>query len=286
MVSIVVITYNHEKYIAEAIESILMQATSFLFELIIANDASTDSTNAIIEDFMKKHSRGNLIRYIHHEKNVGMIPNFISALEQSTGKYIAMCEGDDYWTDASKLQKQVDFLEANIDYTICFHRVYELVEGQEPELSKLNTSLTEETYTVEDLAKGNFIHTPSVVFRNRLIKEFPRWLIDSPVADYPLHMLNAAHGKIKYFPEPLAVYRRHSAGVWGKKSQLHQSTGWIWMLEHLANEFTSSEIVKLLLMQKAENEFYIASYHKNDGNEMAYFKWLHQACCSSYIFFV
>jgi hypothetical protein len=182
-------------------------------------------------------------------------------LFSAKGKYIALCEGDDYWTDPYKLQKQVDFLEANEDYAICFHRVYELLDGRDPELSNLNTSLQEESYTIEDLAKGNFIHTPSVVFRNGLIKKYPEWFNKSPVGDYVLHMLNAEHGKLKYLPEPMAIYRRHANGVWSGKSQLYQSTGWVSMLEHLASEFKNTQVEKILLQQKTENDFYITNFH-------------------------
>src|ERR1019366_2115974 len=107
--------------IAEAIEGILMQKTNFPFELIIANDASKDNTDDVIKDLIKKHPNGHLVKYFSQENNLGMIPNFIFALEQCKGKYVAMCEGDDYWTDPFKLQKQVDFLEANADFNICCH---------------------------------------------------------------------------------------------------------------------------------------------------------------------
>jgi glycosyltransferase involved in cell wall biosynthesis len=261
-VCVLMLTYNHKKYIADAIEGVLKQETDFPYELIIANDASTDSTDEIINKLIGNHPKGNLIKYFNHDSNMGMLPNFIFALNQGKGKYIAVCEGDDYWADPLKLQRQVDFLKTNEDYAICFHRVYELVEGKEPVLSNLNSSEKEETYTVEDLAKDNFIHTPSVVFRNGPIKELPTWFRDSPVGDYVLHMLNAKHGKIKYLPEPMAVYRRHSNGLWSQKSQLHQSTGWVWMLAHLANEFKNTDVEKILLNQKERIDLNIANFNK------------------------
>ena len=114
------VTYNHEKFISEAIEGVLIQQTNFSFELIIANDASTDGSDKIINEFIANHPKGNLIKYFKHEKNVGMMQNFTFALGHCKGKYIALCEGDDYWTDPLKLQKQVDFLEANEDYCDLF----------------------------------------------------------------------------------------------------------------------------------------------------------------------
>ncbi len=122
-ISIIMVTYGHEKYIREAIEGILMQRGDFNFELIIANDASPDATNQIVSEILKNHTNSDKICYIEQEKNIGMMPNFIFALQQAQGDYIALCDGDDYWTDPYKLQKQVDFLEANPDYVLSFHKV-------------------------------------------------------------------------------------------------------------------------------------------------------------------
>ena len=123
MVSVVMMTYGHENYIRQAIEGVLMQNCFFEVELIVANDCSTDKTDLIIKDIIQNHPRGNWIKYHHHEKNVGMMPNFIFALHQATGKYVALCDGDDYWTDPLKLQKQVGFLEENEEYVLCFHKI-------------------------------------------------------------------------------------------------------------------------------------------------------------------
>lgn len=261
-ISVFVITYNHEKYIGETLEGILKQHVNAEFEIVVGDDFSKDNSRSIILDYAIKYP--GKFKLLFYPKNVKAAINQIWVLKNCSGKYIAMCEGDDYWTDPLKLQKQVDFLEANEDYAICFHRIFELAEGKEPELSNLNSEVEEKTYTIDDLAKYNFIHTPSVVFRNGLIREFPSWFKDSPVGDYVLHMLNAAHGKIMYLPKPMAVYRRHSDGLWGKKSQLHQSTGWVWMLKHLAAEFKNTNVEKILLQQKEEKDIYIASFNNTE----------------------
>lgn len=115
MVSVDMITYMHEAYIEQAIEGVLMQKTNFEFELVIADDCSPDNTSVIISEIINTHLKGYRIKYFHHEKNLGMKANSIFALEQCKGKYIAVCEGDDYWTDPLKLQKQVDVLEEKIE---------------------------------------------------------------------------------------------------------------------------------------------------------------------------
>ena len=239
-ISVHLITYNHENYIRRAIEGVLVQKVNFTYELLIGDDCSTDNTREIIKEYHNKYPE--IIKPLLHPYNLGPKGlegknNFLTTLYACKGKYIALCDGDDYWIDPFKLQKQVDFLEANEDYAICFHRVYELAPGKGPELSNLNTSVNQETYTIEDLAKGNFIHTPSVVFRNGLIPKLPTWFMDAPAGDYVLHMLNAEHGKIKYFPDPMAVYRRHSGGVWSSVDYRTNLIKFNWIKKKLDTHF-------------------------------------------------
>jgi glycosyltransferase involved in cell wall biosynthesis len=210
VVSVCMITYNHQDYISKAIEGVLIQKTNFPFELIISNDTSTDKTEDIINEFIATHPNGALIKKFTQVVNLGMMSNFFFAFKKCTGKYIAMCEGDDFWTDPYKLQKQIDFLEANIEYTICYHRV--------KVLNKKNFiihDITEERYnkiknspiTLDDLLDvGNFIHTPSVVFKN-VIKEIPYQFEFSSVGDYFLYVMLAKEGFIKRLDDVMAVYR-------------------------------------------------------------------------------
>lgn len=216
LVSVIMITYGHEKFIRQAIEGVLMQQCDFTVELIIANDSSPDNTDAVVQDVLSHHPNAHWIRYVRHEKNRGMMPNFVFALQQATGKYIALCEGDDYWTDPYKLQKQVDFLEANPDYVLCFHKVKILKPSGEI-VDDFITKVPDNYESQETLARlGNYIHTPSVVFRN-IIREFPYEFSLSPIGDYFLYMLLAGHGKLKYFDEQMAIYRE-GVGVWSAKT--------------------------------------------------------------------
>lgn len=128
-VSVIMITYGHEKYIEEAIESVLMQECDFEVELIVANDCSPDGTDFVVNNIIQNHSKSSWIKYTKHPQNKGMIPNFTWAVKQCKGKYIAICEGDDYWTDPLKLQKQIDFLEANLEFTFCVHRYKLFIEN-------------------------------------------------------------------------------------------------------------------------------------------------------------
>lgn len=218
-VSIIMITYNHEKYIAEAIKGVLMQKTDFEIEFIIANDASTDNTHALITQ-LAIDATNITINYINHSVNIGMMPNFVSVLQQCSGKYIALCEGDDYWTDPLKLQKQVDFMEGNPEYNICFHEVN--VYKQEKIILESDTITREvpDITTIQELSKGNFMHTPSVLFRNNF--NIPKWFSKTPTGDWTLYMIVVKDKKIKKIPEVMAVYREHSAGIWSGKNRLER----------------------------------------------------------------
>lgn len=218
LVNICIITYNHEKYIREAIEGVLMQKTPFPFQLIIGEDCSTDNTWEICKEYEKKYPE--LIKLLPQpETNLGMMPNFIRTLKACKGKYIALCEGDDYWTDPLKLQKQVDFLEKNEDYIICFHNVDIWKEKSKELIKDYITKDVNETTSVEDLAQENYIHTPSVVLRNFQI-EFPNWFSKVPYGDYALYSLNALKGKIYKLNETMAVYRVHDKGLMKKLKNL------------------------------------------------------------------
>ena len=120
LVSIVCITYNHEPYLRQTLDSFLMQETSFAYEIVLAEDCSTDGTRKICEEYAAKYP--DIIHYIYRDKNVGYNENEYEAMSAAKGKYIAYCEGDDYWTIPDKLQRQVDFLESHPDYSVCWHR--------------------------------------------------------------------------------------------------------------------------------------------------------------------
>ncbi|MEO8235847.1 MAG: glycosyltransferase [Flavobacterium sp.] len=218
--SVCMITYNHEQYITKAIEGVLMQETNFEYELVISNDNSPDKTDAIIQEIIAKHPKSNIIRYIKREKNLGMLNNSQETLKACEGEFIAICEGDDYWTDATKLQKQVDFLSENKEYAISFHKV----QLHEPDGSIIDDNIThlpKDYKTIENLAQsGNFMHTPSIMFRN-VTFNYPIQYEITPAGDFFKQMLIAEHGKIHYIDEVMAVYR-NGVGVWSTKDYLHR----------------------------------------------------------------
>ncbi|WP_187775482.1 glycosyltransferase [Flavobacterium johnsoniae] len=234
--AIYMITYNHGAFIEETIESLMNQNTSFKYKLFIGEDLSSDNTRAICLKLKEKYP--NKIDLFLNTQNLG--PNLnakqiFKACFESGAKYIALCEGDDYWTDKLKLQKQVDFLEANPDYVICYHKVKVLRNGILEEDSI--TRKAPETTTIKDLAKGNYLHTCSVVFRNKLFEKFPSYFHKSPIGDYFLHMLNARYGKIKFIDEYMGVYRLHETSVWSSKTQVKREQIWLKFLKNIRKNF-------------------------------------------------
>lgn len=221
VVAIWMVTYNHEEFLAQAIDSVLMQQTNFSYKLFIGEDCSTDNTRSICIDYSNKYP--DKIELILNETNIGPMFNSINIFKKcfaSGAKYLAMTEGDDYWTDPLKLQKQVDFLEANPEYVLCFHKV-SLLEGTT--FKEDNIISLPDNY--EDIAtfakKGNYIHTPSIVFKN-IIPKLPAEFKYSPIGDFFLSLLLAEGGKIKRLNDVMAVYRLNS-GIWSEKSNYYRN---------------------------------------------------------------
>ena len=215
LLSILSITYNHEEFIAQAIESWLMQETDFDIEIVIGEDCSTDNTRQVIEKYRTKHS--GLIKVITSEQNVGMQANFVRTLEACQGKYIALCEGDDYWTDPLKLQKQVDFLEKNEEYSICFHDTT-VIDENDVTIKKTRLNNDVEDLSTNELIKGVFIPTLTVVYRNIIESKDYSDISKVNNADTFVFSLLGKYGKGKrLFNIKNAIYRVHKGGVWSLK---------------------------------------------------------------------
>jgi glycosyltransferase involved in cell wall biosynthesis len=222
-VSIINNTFNHEKFIRDAIDGFLMQQTNFKVEILIHDDASNDNTQSIVREYEDKYP--SLIFPIYQSINQyskGIKPSRNYQFPRSRGKYIALCEGDDYWTDPLKLQKQVDCLENHPDFSICHHNMIVKYENN-PENDRLwNSPEQSEITSIHDLAKGNYISTASCLFRNNTSTTSQDWFKNAPVGDYFLHMENAKYGNIRYMHDIMGVYRVHDGGIWEKTDQKYK----------------------------------------------------------------
>jgi len=211
MVSVVMITYNHEKYIRDAVESVLMQKCNFDVELIIADDSSPDSTEGIIKDIIDKHPKGRWIKYTKHAQNKGMMPNFIWALQKCKGKYVALCEGDDYWIDENKLQMQYDFLENHNEYDLIGSRYFIRNDNLKDNI-RVNTEFLKknEIELIDFLYKREF-HTSTIFFRK--FEKLPEWFESAYPGDKFLVAICSNNKPIKIFNNIFSVYRINEVGV-------------------------------------------------------------------------
>jgi glycosyltransferase involved in cell wall biosynthesis len=211
LLAVCLITYNHARYIKQAFDSILAQKTTFEFEIIVADDCSTDGTTDIVKGYEKKYP--GKIRTIIHEKNIGPAQNYLTLLQAVKSKYTAYLEGDDYWIDETKLQQQVKFLESNPTYSLCFHNLYNLENGKRKKAYFIEIPDTTDINYL--LSHRGYITTSTIVYRTSShIIEMLTKLIDCPFGDFVTYVAAAQQGLIKYLSTPMAIYRVHDAGNW------------------------------------------------------------------------
>lgn len=219
LLSVLCITYNHENYIAQALDSFLMQETRFPFEIVVGEDCSTDATLSVVESYQRRFP--GIIRIVTSTFNVGVIENFRRTLKACKGRYIALCEGDDFWTDKRKLQIQVDFMEDNPDYVITYHDACAFDESARSEWPQLSDEHQCDA-TADDLIDARPISTLTASFRN-VLDGIPPEFDCVPILDLCLWSLLGSHGKGKYLGgiKP-AAYRIHQGGVLSSQSQANK----------------------------------------------------------------
>ena len=205
-VSVVTTTHNQEDFARDAFDSFIAQQIDFPMEIIVADDASTDSTRAIIQEYVDRYP--HLFRPILRPKNLGLNRNLVGALSAARGTYIALCEGDDYWIDPLKLTKQVAFLDRHPKTAVCFHPVRVIWEDGRVEDEDFPPVIWRDDLSLDTLIRRNFIQTNSVVYRR--LPRYSRIPADVMPLDHYLHVRHAFSGSIAMLPETMSVYRRHS----------------------------------------------------------------------------
>ncbi|HLP51907.1 MAG TPA: glycosyltransferase [Chitinophagales bacterium] len=224
-VSVCLITYNHEAYITEALEGIMMQQCTFDFEVVIGNDCSTDNTLVKIKPFLEKYA--DKIRLHDHPQNLGMTKNWVYTMQACRGEYVAIIEGDDNWTDPLKLQAQIDILDRDRSLSFCCHDVDYIYEQGLTPYNPYIVIGESRTFTIEDiLRKRGFIPTCSITYRRAMLPAFPEWA-DRRIKsiDLVVQLMLAANGPFYYLNKKMGRYRLHPQGIshvnWNnKKNQL------------------------------------------------------------------
>lgn len=215
-VSICCITYNHEKYIAEALDSFLAQQTNFAFEILIGEDKGTDNTLSIINEYKNKFP--GIINVITSETNLGANGNIRNVIANAKGDYIAFCEGDDYWLDRDKIQKQYDLLMKNPDCKFAFHPAYAL----RPDNSRVKRFFKGENvqrFSVVDVlnTNGQFSPTSSYMFKKEVVTTLPSWFEDAPVGDLFIELYAMKDSDGIYLPSTMSVYRLFADNSWSSE---------------------------------------------------------------------
>jgi glycosyltransferase involved in cell wall biosynthesis len=280
LVSVHMITYNHERYIANAIEGVLIQQTGFDFELIIADDCSTDNTHSIIQHYINNHPMGNCIKYFPQTKNLGVMPNFSFALRQCKGKYIAVCEGDDYWIDPYKLQKQVAALEADLSVSMVITNRKVLNEGNLFVDELYNIDCKKSNFCIADVVGGFVPGMQTILVRNYAsLTDFLDAHPEFYYGDRYLAYFASLFGTILLLPDITAVYRLTGNGAWSANAPIeklhtytkfmddfHSSLGIPFNNDILAKFAFDSSYTTLRYCFKRPKQFLSSSYRKSIVN--------------------
>jgi glycosyltransferase involved in cell wall biosynthesis len=277
LVSVCMITYNHELFISQAIEGVLMQQSNFAFELVIGEDCSTDSTLRICKEYAQSHP--DVIRLLPSKINLGMVPNFIRTLQVCTGEYIAICEGDDFWTDPYKLQGQIAFLGKNPEYAmVCTdYNTFNTVNSQQVQgFLKSKYSLTQETdITFEDYVfNRHYIRTLTVAFRSEILKLYYDQ-VDSAISmnplvgDLPLWLFILSRYKVKYWPVSTATYRI-SPGTASRLTKTNSRLDFQDAIMDIVEYFIKKEKLPVRYLRKVrvQRRIYTMEYHARLGMPM------------------
>lgn len=276
-VSVVMITYGHELYIKQAIEGVLMQKVDFDIELIIADDKSPDNTESIVKDLIKNHPNGHWIKYTRHDKNKGMMPNFIWALQQASGKYIALCDGDDYWTDALKIKKQVDFMQTNDDMVFSFHGVETIDENLEKGFFYISQHFKDKSLVPKKIfieKGGGGFGTASIMFKKKIVEKLPDYFFESSVGDLPLALLAISKGEIGFLKDNMSTYRLMSSNSWSKSITQEQKLSNNLNARQTIDKFhieTNNQFVYTTKHLTRNNIFYSILYNSK-GSKLKLFK--------------
>ena len=279
ILSVLMITYNHEKYIAQALDGVLSQETSFPFEIVIGEDCSTDNTREVIRSYQNKYPEK--IRLLISEKNVGANKNFARAYANCKGGYIALCDGDDYWDDDSKLQKQLSVLLVNSGAVVAYHDVVLLSSLHSGNAITLLTASGKLGYSCEHLSKYEFLPTLTMLFR-KVLKDLPEEFFKVTNADTFIISMLGAYGSAIYVADIRpAVYREHEGGIWSgipdhiKKFKSIETFYWLSGYynrvgnSNLANHFIFAAMVhmlstvaveKVLLLKFFLNNYFVRIY--------------------------
>jgi glycosyltransferase involved in cell wall biosynthesis len=220
-VSVLITAFNHELFIAEAMESVLAQKTDFEYEIVAGDDCSVDRTRAILQEYERCHP--GRVRLVLPDTNSGNHGNslFVELMRTARGEYIAVLDGDDYWTRPDKLQRQVEHLDAHPACSLCFHNVLVTFEDGRKAFEYHDRGAGQ-LFSSERLWYDNYIASPSPVFRRAAVGTLPKWYESVFLADWALWLLVVQHHEVAYLDEVMAVSRKHDGGMWSHLTKIQR----------------------------------------------------------------
>lgn len=235
MVSVFMISYNHEKYIRAAIDSVLSQKVNFDFNIVIGDDCSKDMTVAILKDY--KNSFPEKFDLLINDQNIGATPNALRTYKRCTGKYTAILEGDDFWIDENKLQKQVDFLEKNLDCDFCFTNAFSFIEGNENEKNLMVKTVLPEKFNLKYFLENSVVipNCTKLIRSEALEKIMLPWTDKIFKLDYLITVLQSVDKKIGYLNIISACYRRNLNSVLSTVNEIYAYENSLFLLKNIRN---------------------------------------------------
>jgi glycosyltransferase involved in cell wall biosynthesis len=262
--TVLLTTYNHEAFVGQAVESVLGQITDFPVDLVVLDDCSTDQTAAIVRAYQRAHPDRVDLRV----SDVNRCDNarFMDAVRRCRTPYIALIDGDDYWTSPHKLQRQVDCLEAQPNCSICFHNVRILTEDRDTPADARQHAAERPACTIDHLIESCFITYSSAVVRAAAVGPFPEWYVTEDCPDWLLFLMAARRGHIHRLDETMAVYRQHPGGFWSGRSPAEQIRRVIGFYERLSR-WLPAEFHDRLRTLQARQWYELAAAHERQGAE-------------------
>jgi glycosyltransferase involved in cell wall biosynthesis len=261
-VSVLMLTYNQEPYVRQAIDSVLTQRTTFGYELVVSDDCSSDGTAKTVKELERQHPE--TIRAWIRDRNLGMLPNFAATLAVCRGEYVALLDGDDYWTSSDKLQAQLDFLDASPDFSMCAHPVRIRYEGDHVRETSYGRRDGRRVLSTEDVLVSS-LAACSIMFRRAMIRNLPEWFLSGKLGDWPLQVFASEHGPIGYLDHEMAVYRATSSGAWHGLSTAQQLVTKVGMYDRL-NEHLCFRYERLIRDLISQYCYRLALLHAKDGD--------------------
>lgn len=275
--SVLMITYNHEKYIVQALDSILMQKTNFDYEIVIGEDCSNDNTRNILLEYQKKYPEK--IKLLLSEKKLGVMRNFIKAYKACCGEYVALLEGDDFWTSHNKLQEQVNFLENHPEFVMCFTNSRIVNEdGDVIKEDRLDED-RRKNLSQSDIISGLVPPSNTVMFRNNVMAKIPEVFYTSVNGDILFFGMLTEYGDAGYLDINTGNYRMHAGGIWSTKSDEHRYKNYLKTCKALLSIFRKK--YRIILLDKINGTYTaLLGYYWKKKEIIKYIK-----CYLSLIFF-